>query len=164
MRHLKNRSTVCVLFDDFIPDEKSSGAKPILAASGVSCVPTSAAASRMLYGICLLVAVATFVGCQSATSEQEVVLPDTISSGGETWRLDDRSAEEDERVIAYFERNPGLADHPGFAGEEVCYADGNGNHRYYWVSTIGESRQWILLEYRGSRAGELVEGKGAPFL
>ncbi len=127
-------------------------------------MPSSALTINALHSLCLLVVFVTLGGCDSATSSQEIVVPDTIRSNGELWRLEERSADEDQRVLAYFRKNPDLVDHPGFAGEEVCYADEHGNHRYYWVSAVGDSRQWILLEYRGSRAGELVEGEGDPFL
>ena len=127
-------------------------------------MPSSALPINIWHCLCLLVVFVTLGGCESATSSQEIVLPDTIHSDDELWRLEERSADEDQRVLAYFRKNPDLVDHPGFAGEEVCYTDGHGNHRYYWVSPVGDSRQWILLEYSGSRAGDLVEGKGAPFL
>ena len=127
-------------------------------------MPTSASMINALRSSYLLVAFVTLGGCTSATSSHELTLPETIRADDKVWSLEQRSAEQDQRVLAYFRKNPSLADHPGFGGQEACYADAHGNLKYYWVSAVGNSRQWISLEYRGSRAIELLEGEGEPFL
>ncbi|PQO33636.1 hypothetical protein C5Y97_15470 [Blastopirellula marina] len=69
----------------------------------------------------------------------------------------------DRRLEKFFQKQMHLAENPAFQGERVCYEDNSGTHRCYWVTAVGDSSCWILLEFNGSRFQPAVEGVGEPF-
>lgn len=102
-------------------------------------------------------------GPRPVTQTQEVVLPDSFESDGKSWTRQTWSDQHDQRLEKFFQKQMHLAENPAFQGERVCYEDNSGTHRCYWVSAVGDSSRWILLEYNGSRFQPAVEGAGEPF-
>ncbi len=88
--------------------------------------------------------------------------PETLVIDGASWTKQPWSDKLDRKLQQYFQRNPQFADHPGFGVDPICYTLGT-TERIYWVSQIGETRQWLQLEIKGTRFGEILEGEGAPF-
>lgn len=104
-------------------------------------------------------------GCGESNQEisHQIITPDSISIDGGTWTLKPWTDAEDKKLATYFLRNPSLAENPGFSGTRVFYKGVGGTDRFYWVSTVGDQCQWILLEFKGARAGDPIEGTGPPF-
>lgn len=104
-------------------------------------------------------------GCGESyqASSHQAIIPESISIDGETWTQKPWTDAEDKKLAAYFLRNPSLAENPGLSGTRVFYKGVGGTDRFYWVSTVGDQCQWILLEFKGARAGEPIEGTGPPF-
>lgn len=117
---------------------------------------------------CLIPALLAMVGLVGCSSEQagssfKVIQPETLEIDGDEWTKVEWGKKMDSKVARHFSRQPLLADNPLLSGEPVCYTDGS-KERIYWLSTIEESCQWAMVEFKGSRGGDLVEGQGAPFL
>lgn len=104
-------------------------------------------------------------GCTPAPAEQkyEVVIPEELNVDGATWKKHEWTEQITKRVTNYLRKTPYLADNPNFTGQQVCYSDGSGKDRCYWVQAAGDSSQWIMIEFRGSKGSQLVEGIGEPF-
>ncbi|MEM7559907.1 MAG: hypothetical protein AAF394_12375, partial [Planctomycetota bacterium] len=69
----------------------------------------------------------------------------------------------DQRLAGLFRRSPMLIDNPSIAGAPVCYANGS-TQRVYWLSQLDNSCHWAMIEFKGGRGGDLIEGNGAPFM
>lgn len=125
---------------------------------------TNMAIRKVRLGIYLM-PVVFFSGCQAmtSTSSYDPVIPDTFTVDGTEWTRQPWTDVQDRRLANFFRQHASLADNPGFSGDPLCYSERRGAVRYYWVRTLGDECRWAMLEFRGSKAGELVEGSGAPF-
>lgn len=104
------------------------------------------------------------MGCDGpAAPRAVVVVPEKLEIEGTTWTKQAWKKKLDQQLASYFSNRPQVAENPALQGQPVCYINGS-TKRIYWVSTIDQTCQWILLEFKGSRAGTPVEGVGAPFL
>lgn len=113
---------------------------------------------------CSLIAI-SLAGCgsEAVATSFKVLQPETLLIDGAEWSKVDWSKKMDFKVAKHFGKSPILADNPLLAGETVCYTNGS-VERVYWLSTIEASCQWAMIEFKGSRGGDLVEGRGEPFV
>lgn len=105
------------------------------------------------------------IGCGPApfVQTQQVVMPESFEEDGATWTRQEWTEHQDRDLDAFFRRRMELVDNPGLQGEKVCYEGKGGRHRCYFVTAVGDSSRWILLEHRGKKFEPMVEGEGAPF-
>ncbi|QDS96485.1 hypothetical protein FF011L_52960 [Roseimaritima multifibrata] len=104
------------------------------------------------------------VGCSGSSGTRSVVvMPEQLQLEGVAWTKQVWDEKLDQQLAAYFSTRPQVAENPGLRGQPVCYVNGS-TKRIYWVKAVEQSCQWVLLEFKGSRAGPLVEGVGEPFL
>ncbi len=104
-------------------------------------------------------------GCrpQAPTGKFSVVQPDTIQVDGTEWTKVEWTPKIDSKVARHFSKTPEVADNPSLSGQSVCYTNGS-TERVYWLLPVDDTCQWAMVEFKGSRGSELVEGSGAPFL
>ncbi len=120
----------------------------------------------MHFGVGTAFAIAAVVaGCNQPIPHGSfsVVTPETIQVDGGEWTRVEWSKQIDTKVANHFRRAPQLADNPSLSGDAVCYSNAS-KQRVYWLSPVDDTCQWAMVEFKGSRGGELVEGSGAPFL
>lgn len=115
--------------------------------------------------VCFGLVCLTVPGCgpRPVTQMHEVVLPDSFEADGTSWTRQPWSDKHDKSLDSFFKKQMYLAENPAFQGERVCYEDNSGTHRCYWVTAVGDSSRWILLEFHGTKFQPAVEGQGAPF-
>ena len=107
----------------------------------------------------------TLTGCGGGadTAQYTVVQPETLSLDGSEWKKVAWSTSLDSTLSKHFRKAPELTENPSLNGETVCYTSGS-KKRVYWLSSAGDTCQWAMVEFNGSRGSELVEGVGEPFL
>lgn len=117
---------------------------------------------------CILIALSQIflAGCgtePSSAGRFAVVPPEIIEVDGLSWQRQEWNKKVDSKVASLFRRSPGLADNPSLNGDNVCYSSGS-KQRIYWLTAMNGTSQWAMVEFAGSRGGELIEGSGEPFL
>lgn len=120
-------------------------------------------AISMRVGIAVVLGFAS-AGCsQAPPSDISFVHPPTIQVDGGQWTKVEWSDEIDAKVAYHFRKSPELFEDPSLSGDAVCYANG-AKQRVYWLSPVDDACHWTMVEFKGTRGGELVEGVGAPFV
>ncbi|MEM9644173.1 MAG: hypothetical protein AAF989_04190 [Planctomycetota bacterium] len=102
---------------------------------------------------------ATVIGCGSRidTVSLSVVQPPTIEVEGTEWSKVEWTTNTDAKVAGHLRRFPYLMDNPSLSGSPVCNQAGS-KERVHWLATSDETSTWAMVEFNGSRGGELVEG------
>lgn len=115
--------------------------------------------------VCLLAAALSLVGCRESGSAEELVIvrPEKIEADGTAWEKQAWNKQMDQKLAGLFRRSPMLIDNPSISGDPVCYANGS-TQRVYWLSQLDDSCHWAMVEFKGSRGGDLIEGNGDPFM
>ena len=135
--------------------------------SRMGLVGTMAHIIRKTHWLTIASAIIAFCscGCGQVTVPvpQEIRFSEQLEIDGQQWTKKVWGESETTRVDAYFKKAPYLADNSGFNGQQVCYANGSGKERCYWVSATDAATHWLMIEFDGSIASQLVEGTGAPF-
>lgn len=128
--------------------------------SNLSCCPPTLL--LLLFSLNLL---SSCLGCAPNTQGKplQIVAADSIVDGDRSWKLENWSEAADQKIAAYFIRNQSLAENPSFSGQKFLYEDSKGGSRYYWANAVGEQCLWIMLEFKGTRASDPIEGSGQPF-
>ena len=115
---------------------------------------------------CLAFLATTVLGCSGEDTAAQytiVVQPEAIRVDGGEWTKQEWSTKLDSKISRHFAKSPHLAETPSLSGTTVCYANGS-KQRVYWLSVLDQSCQWAMLEFSGNRGGELIEGRGEPFI
>lgn len=105
------------------------------------------------------------LGCgpMPVTQTRQVVLPESFDEEGNTWIRQEWSDHHEQHLAAFFNKQVHLAENPEFRGEKVCYENASGQHRCYFITAVGDTSRWIMVEFRGRNFKPVVEGGGAPF-
>ena len=113
--------------------------------------------------------VISLLGCSSdkdviRESEQPVVVPEMFEEDDNSWAKTGGMTESDtQRLSAYFQKNPSVAEHSIVNGDPLVYATDDKRRRYYWVRAGADGAEWFCLEF-GDRGVSLKDGHGPPFL
>ena len=125
----------------------------VLICSRSSCLSILALSVSLLMG-----------GCSRSVPvpSVEVIQPDAIQVDGSEWVKQPWDKKHDAQLAQYFRRAADVADNPALQVTPVCYSSGS-RQRVYWLSPMENTCRWAMVEFKGSRGGEMVEGIGAPF-
>ncbi|WP_145075902.1 hypothetical protein [Aureliella helgolandensis] len=96
------------------------------------------------------------------SSSREVIQPDAIQADGSEWVKQTWDKKHDAQLARYFRRAADVADNPALQVTPVCYSSGS-RQRVYWLSPMKDTCRWAMVEFKGTRGDEMVEGIGAPF-
>ncbi|MEM8734852.1 MAG: hypothetical protein AAGG44_11545 [Planctomycetota bacterium] len=112
----------------------------------------------------MILAVLCLPGCGGAGQQStvSVVQPESFEMDGAQWTKVEWTTQIDKKVAKHFRKAADVADNPVLSGDQACYSNGT-KQRVFWLNTLDGSCQWAMIEFKGSRGGELVEGTGAPF-